>query len=128
MSSFPEELRYTKSHEWVKKEDGLYTVGLTDFAQQELGDVVFVNLPEKGDLVTAGAVFADVESVKAVADVFSPVSGTVAEVNEALLDDCSPVNDSPYEAWLIKVSDVSDTAELLDADAYKAHCEAEKEQ
>ena len=83
----PEELRYSRSHEWVKKlEDGTVLIGLTDYAQDALGDLVFVNLPEEGDEVTAGEAFADVESVKAVSDVFSPVTGTVAEVNEALLD------------------------------------------
>ena len=108
----PEELKYTKTHEWVKEEDGLYVVGLTDFAQDALGDIVFVNLPSVGDEVIAGEVFSDVESVKAVSDVFSPVSGVVAEVNEAIVDD----------AWMIKVSDVTGTDELLDAKAYEEVC------
>ena len=127
MSYCPAELKYTKSHEWVREEDGLFVVGLTDFAQSELGDIVFVNLPAEGDPVTAGETFADVESVKAVADVYSPVTGTVAEVHEELLDNPALVNEAPYEAWLIKVSEVSDTEELLDAAAYEAHCQAEKE-
>ena len=127
MYNIPEELKYAKSHEWVKDEGGLFVVGLTDFAQQELGDIVFVNLPAEGDEVVAGETFADVESVKAVADVFSPVTGVVAEINEELLDNPARVNEAPYDAWLIKVSDVTDTEELLDAAAYEAHCAAEKE-
>jgi len=127
MYNIPEELKYAKSHEWVKDEGGLFVVGLTDFAQQELGDIVFVNLPAEGDEVVAGETFADVESVKAVADVFSPVTGVVAEINEELLDNPALVNEAPYDAWLIKVSDVTDTEELLDAAAYEAHCAAEKE-
>ena len=80
--NIPAELKYTKSHEWVKEEDGVYTVGLTDYAQKELGDIVFINLPAEGDEAVAGEALADVESVKTVSDVFSPVTGTVAEVNE----------------------------------------------
>ena len=118
----PEELKYTKTHEWVKEEDGLYVVGLTDFAQDALGDIVFVNLPSVGDPVTAGEAFSDVESVKAVSDVFSPVSGVVAEVNEAIVDDPSLVNSDCYGAWMIKVSDVTGTDELLDAKEYEEVC------
>ena len=95
----------------VLEEDGVFTIGLTDYAQDALGDIVFINLPEEGDSVTAGEAFSDVESVKAVSDVFSPVTGTVTAVNEALLDDPAQVNEAPYEAWLIKVSEVSDTEE-----------------
>lgn len=126
MASIPAELRYTKSHEWVREEDGVFTVGLTDFAQDSLGDIVYVNLPAEGDAVTAGESFADVESVKAVSDVFSPVTGTVCAVNEALLDDPAQINGTPYDAWLIKVTDVSATEELLDAAAYEAACAAEE--
>ena len=118
----PEELKYTKTHEWVKEEDGLCVVGLTDFAQDALGDIVFVNLPSVGDEVKAGEMFADVESVKAVSDVFSPVSGVVAEVNEAIVDDPSLVNSDCYGSWLIKVKDVTGTDELLDAKAYEEVC------
>lgn len=119
---FPKELSYAKTHEWVKKEGDLVEIGLTDYAQDQLGDIVFVNLPEVGDEVTAGEAFADVESVKAVSDIYSPVSGVVAEVNEALLDAPENVNGAPYEAWFIKVKDVTDEEELLDADAYEALC------
>ncbi|MBR2533763.1 MAG: glycine cleavage system protein GcvH [Erysipelotrichaceae bacterium] len=118
----PEELKYTKTHEWVKEEDGLYVVGLTDFAQDALGDIVFVNLPQTGDTVTAGESFSDVESVKAVSDVFSPVTGIVAEINEEILDNPALVNEDCYGAWLIKVSDVTGTEELLDAAAYEEVC------
>ena len=126
MANIPAELKYTKSHEWVKEEDGLYVIGLSDFAQNALGDLVFVNLPEEGDDVTAGDAFADVESVKAVSDIFSPVSGTVAEVTEELLDAPETINEDPYGAWLVKVSDVSDTEELFDAAAYEEICAAEE--
>ncbi|MCI6247578.1 MAG: glycine cleavage system protein GcvH [Gemmiger sp.] len=126
MSNIPGELKYTKSHEWVKEEDGVITVGLTDYAQSALGDIVFINLPEEGDDVTAGQAFSDVESVKAVSDVFSPVTGKVAAINEELLDNPALVNEDPYEAWLIKVEAVSDTEELMDAAAYGQVCAAEE--
>ncbi len=115
------QLKYTKSHEWVLDNgDGTVTVGLTDYAQQELGDLVFVNLPAVDDAVTAGEAFGDVESVKAVSDVFSPVSGVVSEVNEELLDSPQLINETPYDAWMIKVSEVGDTEELLSAAEYEA--------
>ena len=110
MSNIPANLKYSKSHEWILEEDGVFTIGLTDYAQSALGDIVFINLPE----------------VKAVSDVFSPVTGTVTAVNEALLDDPAQVNEAPYEAWLIKVSQVSDTEELLDAEGYEAVVAAEE--
>lgn len=127
MANIIEGLKYTKSHEWVKEEDGVFAVGLSDFAQEELGDIVFVNLPVEGDGVTAGETFADVESVKAVADVYSPVSGVVAEVNEELLDNPALVNEAPYDAWFIKVENVEGIEDLMDAAAYEAFCESEKE-
>ncbi len=114
------ELQYSKDHEWVKKEDDLFVIGISDFAQDALGDLVFVNLPEVGDAVTAGEAFGDVESVKAVSDLLSPVSGTVAEINEELLDAPELLNNDPYGAWIIKVCDVTATEELLDAAAYEA--------
>ena len=121
------DLKYAKSHEWVRQEGDSYVIGVTDFAQNELGDIVFVNLPQEGDSVSVGDAFSDVESVKAVSDVLSPVSGVVEAVNEELLDDPAKVNSDPYGAWFIKVKDVSETEELLDAAAYEAHCAAEKE-
>lgn len=125
--NFPTELKYSKSHEWLSMEDGVAVVGITDFAQSELGDVVFVNLPEVGDDVTAGEPFGDVESVKAVSDLVSPVSGTVCAINEELLDAPEKINENPYGAWMIKVENVGGTEDLLDAEAYEAHCAAEKE-
>lgn len=123
---FPAELKYSKDHEWMKDEDGVAVIGISDFAQDALGDVVFVNLPGEGDEVTAGEALGDVESVKAVSDVVCPVSGTVCEVNEALADAPETLNSDPYGAWIIKVSPVTDTEELLDAAAYEAHCAAEE--
>lgn len=123
----PETLKYTKSHEWLKEEaDGSYTMGLTDYAQKQLGDIVFVNLPMEGEPATAGEALADVESVKAVADVFSPVTGTVAAVNEDLMDEPQQINQAPYEAWIAKISDVTDTEELLSAAEYADFCEKAK--
>ncbi len=119
--NFPEELKYSRSHEWVKEEeDGTVLIGLTDYAQNELGDLVFVNLPEEGDEVTAGGAFGDVESVKAVSDVYSPVTGEVAEINEELLDAPESINGDPYGAWFIRVKNVTDTEELMDAISYEA--------
>ena len=105
---FPAEMKYSKDHEWMKEEDGVVVIGISDFAQDALGDVVFVNLPGEGDEVTAGEAFGDVESVKAVSDLVSPVSGTVCAVNEDLLDEPEQLNKAPYDAWLIKVENVSD--------------------
>ncbi len=123
--NFPKDLQYAKTHEWIREEGDLVAVGLTDFAQDQLGDIVFVGLPEVGDAVEIGDSFADVESVKAVSDIYSPVSGVVAEVNEALLDAPESVNGDPYGAWFIKVKEVSETeSELLSAADYEAFCEA----
>lgn len=122
---FPAEMKYSKDHEWMKEEDGVVVVGISDFAQDALGDVVFVNLPGEGDEVTAGEAFGDVESVKAVSDLVSPVSGTVCAVNEALLDEPEQLNKAPYDAWLIKVENVTDTSDMLDAAAYGAFCAQE---
>ena len=126
MSNIPANLKYSKSHEWLLEEDGVFTIGLTDYAQSALGDIVFINLPEEGDAVTAGETFSDVESVKAVSGVFSPVTGTITAVNEALLDDPAQINEAPYEAWLIKVGQVTDTEELLDTEGYEAVVAAEE--
>ena len=120
--NIPAQLSYSKSHEWVSRENGVATIGLTDYAQSELGDLVFVNLPEVGDEVVAGEALGDVESVKAVSDVYSPVSGTVVEINEALLDAPESINEDPYGAWFIRVENITDEEELLDAQAYAALC------
>ena len=119
------DLKYTKSHEWVKEEDGVAVVGITDFAQDALGDVVFVNLPEAGDEVVAGESFGDVESVKAVSDLVRPVSGIVQAVNEELMDAPEMLNSDPYGAWIIKVEQVNDYEALMDADDYEAFCAEE---
>lgn len=122
---YPTDLKYSKSHEWVKMEDGVAVIGISDFAQDALGDVVFVNLPGEGDDVTAGEAFGDVESVKAVSDLVCPVTGAVCAVNEDLLDQPELLNKAPYDAWIIKVENVTDTEELLDAAAYEAFCTEE---
>ena len=115
----------SKSHEWVKMEDGVAVIGISDFAQDALGDVVFINLPEEGDDVTAGESFGDVESVKAVSDLISPVTGAVCAVNEELLDAPELLNQDPYGAWIIKVENLDGQEELLDAAAYEAFCAQE---
>lgn len=122
-----EGLLYSKSHEWVKEEGDIVVIGLTDYAQSELGDLVFVNLPEEDDEVTVGEAFADVESVKAVSDVFSPVSGVVSEINEELLDAPESINEAPYDAWFVKVKDITEKEGLLSAEEYKAFVESEQE-
>lgn len=115
---------YTKSHEWAKQlEDGTVLVGLSDHAQDELGDLVFVNLPEVGAKLDAGDVLCDVESVKAVSDVYAPVGGTVLEANEVLLNNPEEINKAPYETWIAKLSDVSGLDALMDDEAYIAFCE-----
>ena len=121
----PSDLKYTKSHEWLRMEGDIAVVGITDFAQDALGDVVFVNLPQEGDETTAGESFGDVESVKAVSELICPVSGTVCAVNEELLDAPELLNQDPYAAWIIKVENVTETEELLEADEYEAHCASE---
>ena len=123
--NYPENLKYSKSHEWVKYEDGVAVVGISDYAQDALGDVVFVNLPMVGDEVTAGEAFGDVESVKAVSDLISPVTGVVCAVNEELDDSPENLNEDPYGAWIIKVESVTAEDELLEAPDYEAFCDQE---
>ena len=121
-----EGLLYSKSHEWVKEEGDVAVIGLTDYAQSELGDLVFVNLPKEGDEISIGEAFSDVESVKAVSDVYAPVSGTVCEINEELMDAPEKINEAPYEAWFVKVKDITEKEELLSAEEYKAFVESEQ--
>ena len=119
--TFPAELKYSKDHEWVKMLDGTTAlVGITDFAQSELGDLVFINLPQEGDEVTADESFCDVESVKAVSDVMSPCTGVVEEVHSELEDEPQMLNEDPYEAWIAKIKDITGYGELLSADEYEA--------
>ena len=118
----PKDLQYTRTHEWVKfSDDGTALIGITDCAQDQLGDLVFVNLPLAGDPVTAGETFADVESVKAVSDVVSPVTGEVEEANETLADEPQRMNQAPYDSWFVKVKDITDRTELMDAETYEAY-------
>ena len=124
--NFPAEVKYTKDHEWVKMlDDTTALVGISDFAQSELGDLVFVNLPAVGDDVVAGEAACDVESVKAVSDVMSPVTGSVAEVNEELDDSPELLNSDPYGAWIMKIENVTDFSELLSAEEYEAFTKEE---
>ena len=124
--NFPAELKYTKDHEWVKLlDDTTALVGISDFAQSELGDLVFVNLPAVGDDVVAGEAACDVESVKAVSDVMSPVTGSVAEVNEELDDSPELLNSDPYGAWIMKIENVTDFSELLSEEEYEAFTKEE---
>lgn len=125
---YPSGLKYSREHEWVKVEDNIALVGITDFAQDELGDVVYVELPDVGTEVEANNTFGVVESVKAVSDLYSPVTGTVTEVNDRLNDEPELVNSEPYEeAWMLRIemSDPSEVDGLLDADEYKSFVEEE---
>lgn len=123
----PENLKYTKSHEWVQVIDPLTVrIGLTDFAQNSLGDLVFLTLPSLGERVSIGISFGDAESVKAVSEVYSPVSGVVSAVNSKLLDAPEQVNESPFDAWLIEVSEINGWEELLTASEYGELCAKEK--
>jgi len=118
--NFPANLKYSKTHEWVKDlGNGLYEIGLTDFAQKELGDIVYVNLPQIGDELKAEKAFGDVESVKAVSDIISPVNGTVKEINEAVASSPDSINKTPYDVWLIRAAG-SPGEGLLSAGDYEA--------
>ncbi|MGC8578870.1 MAG: glycine cleavage system protein GcvH [bacterium] len=122
----PKELRYTKDHEWARIEGNMVTVGITDYAQDKLGDVVFIEIQEEGSNVKQGERFGTVESVKSVSDVFSPFTGTITEVNRELIDHPEFVNKDPYgKAWMIKISAnaiESEINNLMDADAYERYC------
>ena len=120
---FPEEFKYTEEHEWVMVEKELATIGISDFAQDALGDVVFVELPEVGAVLEVGKPFGVVESVKAVSDIYAPISGTVEEINEDLIEAPEIINTSPYEdGWMIKIkmNNAADAEALMSADAYQA--------
>jgi len=126
MSDLPQNLKYAKTHEWVQlEEDNIVRIGITEFAQQELGDLVYIELPELGRKVEAQEQCAVVESVKTASDLFSPVTGEVVAANIALADQPEQVNDEPYQAWLfcIKADDLSGLDQLMDADAYQAMIE-----
>ncbi|MBC8532725.1 glycine cleavage system protein GcvH [Yeguia hominis] len=125
MSKILENLLYTESHEWVKLEDGKAKIGITDHAQESLGDIVFLNLPEDGDPVTAGESFCDVESVKAVSDIYSPVTGTICAVNDALADSPELLNEDPYAAWICEIKDITDKESFLSPAEYEAFLQKE---
>lgn len=117
--------QYAKEHEWaIFEEDDTCRVGISFYAQKELGNLVFANLPEVGDSVTAGTPFAEVESIKTVSDVYSPVTGVVKEINEALLDSPELINDDPYGAWFAVIENVTDKSELMSAEEYDAYVES----
>lgn len=120
--AYPTDLKYTKEHEWIRVDGSTGAVGITDFAQQQLGDVVYVELPEVGATITAGKVFGTIESVKAVSELFAPVTGQVEEVNGSLKDRPDDVNSKPHESWMVKVkmTNPSEAASLMDAAAYEA--------
>jgi len=127
---FPEDLRYATSHEWVRVDDGDIVMGISDFAQNALGDVVYVDLPEVGRSVEAGEGIAEIESTKSVNDVYAPISGTIVAINEALLDNPEIVNGDPYgEGWFVRIAPAGgniDLSPLLEALAYRAIAEAEE--
>jgi glycine cleavage system H protein len=120
---YPADLKYTKDHEWVRVDGDTGTIGITNFAQQQLGDVVYVELPEVGASLTAGQPFGTIESVKAVSELYAPVAGEVVEVNTALKDKPEDVNARPHDTWMIKVrlANAAETGNLMDAAAYQSH-------
>jgi glycine cleavage system H protein len=119
--SYPADLKYTKEHEWIRVEGDTGAIGITDFAQQQLGDVVYVELPDVGSTMTAGSVFGTIESVKAVSELFAPVTGEVIETNASLKDRPDHVNSKPHETWMVKVklANPGETAGLMDTAAYE---------
>ena len=125
--SVPEELQYTRSHEWVRTEDDTATIGITDHAQEELGDIVYVELPEEGATFKSGEAFGTVESVKAVSDIYTPVGGEVVEVNGTLDDSPEKINEDPYgEGWIVRLHISDAGAELLSASDYEQFLEEEE--
>jgi glycine cleavage system H protein len=130
MIEIPEELKYTDEHEWAKIEDELVVIGITDYAQDALGEIVYIELPSEGDEITKGDSFGGVESTKSVSDLYAPVSGEVVEVNESLLDSPETINEDPYgDGWLIKVRihDSDEFDELMDSEQYSSFIEKETE-
>lgn len=130
MIEIPEELKYTDEHEWAKIEDELVVIGITDYAQDALGEIVYIELPSEGDEITKGDSFGGVESTKSVSDLYAPVSGEVIEINESLLDSPETINEDPYgEGWLIKVRirDSDELDELMDSEQYSEFIEKETE-
>ncbi len=131
MVQIPDDLQYTSDHEWIRHEDDIIVIGITDYAQDSLGEIVYIELPSEGDEITKGDPFGAVESTKAVSDVYAPVSGDVVEVNELLLDSPETINEDPYgEGWMIKVRpyDPTELDELMDFEEYTEHTEKESEE
>jgi glycine cleavage system H protein len=127
MSNVPERIWFSRSHEWVRHlENGNCLVGITDHAQQKLTDVVFVNLADAGTTVGVHGAIGDVESIKAVSEVFSPLAGRIVSVNQAVLDDPSLINTAPYESWLVEITDITEHEPLLNREEYAAHCKSEE--
>ena len=122
MTNIPADLKYTSDDEWIKIEGNIATIGITDYAQDQLSDIVYLELPAAGDTVAAGESFGVVESVKAASDLYAPLSGTVTEVNEDLVDAPEAINDGPYDAWMVKIElgDADEVAKLMDAASYQA--------
>ena len=122
---YPSHLKFTEDHEWADLKNDIATVGITDFAQSALGDIVYVELPEEGSEVSKGDSFGVVESIKSVSDLYSPLTGTIVEVNNDLENSSEKINQAPYDSWIIKIklSSASEVESLLTSDAYKAHCE-----
>jgi len=115
--------KYTKSHEWVEMlEGGQCRIGITDYAQRALGDIVFVNMPAEGDAIEKGKPFADIESVKAVGELYSPVSGTICAVNNAVADEPGLLNAEPYTHWIITATDITETSDFLTPEEYEEYC------
>ncbi|GIW47619.1 MAG: glycine cleavage system protein GcvH [Deltaproteobacteria bacterium] len=131
MVEIPEQLKYTKEHEWVKIEGDTVVIGITDYAQDALGEIVYIELPSEGDEITKGDPFGSVESTKSVSELYAPVSGEVVEVNEALLDSPETINEDPYgEGWMIKVKpyDLAELDDLMDSEEYADYIESEMEE
>lgn len=126
--NIPKALLYSTTHEWVDfTDDNTAFIGITDYAQDTLGNIVYVDLPEVGDTLEIDESFGDIESVKAVSELISPVDGEVGEINEELLDSPEVVNEDPYESWLIKAENITNREELMDADEYQRFCEEEED-
>ena len=129
MNKVLENLNYAKTHEWVDLiNDATARIGISDFAQQELGGLVFIDLPEVGDAVTAGDAFGDVESVKAVSDIISPVTGVISAVNQDIIDHPESINENPYDSWFIEVKDITEKSDLMTASEYENFCKKKKEE
>ncbi|HEY7535128.1 MAG TPA: glycine cleavage system protein GcvH [Thermodesulfobacteriota bacterium] len=130
MVEIPEVLKYTKEHEWIRVEDDLAIIGITDYAQDALGEVVYIELPSEGDEITKGEPFGAVESTKSVSDLYAPISGEVVEVNETLLDSPEAINEDPYgEGWMVRVKlyDLGELEDLMDSDEYSDFIEKQSE-